>query len=380
MHNKVRVALVRRQPGGPFYARFWWKNVQTLRCTDCHDEPGAKIKARKIVEEIAAIVGGESLSLEQAIKDCLLDRWANLEAKALADEKKEEWLGTLTDEDERKRSHWSVTRLQLAKFREYCSKGTNLKSLSFESAVELVQRFLDSRVAAEAAPQTVVDEQRIVSRFFAWLIRKRLVSWVANPAFKQFQELPKIHRTPKKPVSKEQLKTLLEKARGTSVWPAVLLCLQTGLRPVGATRIRWSDVDFDTGKISVTEKRKTRHVPVSKWVLTELAQWKISHPGEFLLDCHKNTLHDTIKRIRDKNHLAPEVTLQGCRRTFISMCLDKGHAAELVASIAGNSVAVIERHYKDLRTLNAQHVPETISLEDVLKPDDRIKNRIAEVS
>ncbi len=60
------------------------------------------------------------------------------------------------------------------------------------------------------------------------------------------------------------------------------------------------------------------------------------------------------------------------------MCLDKGLASELVASIAGNSVAIIEKHYKDLRTLNADHVPEAVSLEGMLETDARIKNRITE--
>ncbi len=378
--SRIRVVLMRRQAGGPLYARFWVKNRQYLKCTDRHEDEGAREEARKLVEECAA-EDRETLSIEKAIADCLLDRWPRLEAKARAEEKKEEWGGELSDDDKRKHSHWSVSRLQLAKFREFCGKDTNIRSLSFESATQLVQQFIDARTEKDASPQTIIDEQRIVSRFFAWLIKKRKetrISWVANPAFKQFLEVPKVNRVPKKPVSQDQLKTLIEKAKATDVWPAVLLCLQTGLRPIGTTRIRWSDVDFDTGKITVTEKNRTRNVPLSKWVLSELAAWRLSHAGEYLVNCHKNTLHDTVKRIRERNKLAPEVTLQGCRRTFISMCLDKGLASELVASIAGNSVAVIEKHYKDLRTLNAEHVPEAISLEGMLGTDDRIKNRITE--
>ncbi len=34
---------------------------------------------------------------------------------------------------------------------------------------------------------------------------------------------------------------------------------------------------------------------MSKWVLSELAEWRLSHPGEYLVDCHKNTLHVPCK-------------------------------------------------------------------------------------
>jgi hypothetical protein len=96
-----------------------------------------------------------------------------------------------------------------------------------------------------------------------------------------------------------------------------------------------------------------------------------------VIDCHKNTLHDHVRRTPSEQKHRPEVTLQGCRRPFISLCLDKGISAELVASIAGSSVAVIERQYKDLRTLNREHVPETVSFEGLMqfKEDERSKGR-----
>ena len=49
--------------------------------------------------------------------------------------------------------------------------------------------------------------------------------------------------------------------------------------------------------------------------------------------------------------------------------MDKAITAELVASIAGNIVAVIERHYKDLRTMDAQYVVEKLDFSGLLNED-----------
>ncbi len=51
-----------------------------------------------------------------------------------------------------------------------------------------------------------------------------------------------------------------------------------------------------------------------------------------------------------------DVTLQSLRRAFISRCMDAGIGSDVVAGVAGNSPAVIAKHYKQLGTLKAGKV------------------------
>jgi hypothetical protein len=85
-----------------------------------------------------------------------------------------------------------------------------------------------------------------------------------------------------------------------------------------------------------------------------------------------------MQQIRKEQKLGKEATLQGCRRTFISMAMDRGISAEMVASIAGNSVAVIEKHYKDLRTMNAQSAVDKMDLSGLLETADPSSNSSAQ--
>jgi len=344
--KRVRVVLQRRKTSGPFYACFWWKGKRYRESTGKMFEPQARASARDMVLDRAGRTG-ERLTIETAIADSLAERFP-------------------TDES-RKEQHHVTTKAQLSHFAEK-HKGLDLGSLSFESAVQVVQKYLDGCKASDA-PQTVIHRQRKLSRLFSWLIQRRRVSWQANPASKDFLELPTVFRQPRPPVSQDELKILLTKGRATTIWPAVLLCITTGMRPAGTLRLRWSDFNASAKTLRVFEKRRERFVPLNDWTVDELTVWKAQKGGgetDRILDMKRQNLHQQIQNLRRANNLRDNVTLQGCRRTFISLCMDAGISAELVASIAGNSVAVIEKHYKDLRTMNARNVVNLLDLRGLM--------------
>lgn len=351
-NQRIRVVLERRKTGGPYHARWWHRGKLYWRSTKCHQERDAKAKSRTLLVEVIGIKR-RPLTLAQAIADCIASRWPD-EAAMQAHY-----------------SHYSVSKIQLEKFRDFEHPDLNLAALPFEDAIQLVQRFIDSR---RAAPQTIVGEQKVISRLFSWLIKKRLVTWPANPAFVRFLELPRAHHAPRPPVSPADLKVLIVEAKKSAIWPAVLLCLAAGLRPVGTLRIMRKDIDLVGARLTVTEKGRERQVPLNKWVVAELRAWLAIHPGAMLVDYTRNSLYSHVKKIRDDNGLRPEVTLQGCRRTFISLCMDGGVSAEMVASIAGNSVAVIEKHYKDLRTMNATEAVKHLDLSAFLSAESKRKS------
>lgn len=346
LHKRVRVVLYRRQRGGPWYARFWLRNTQYALSSGQHTEPAAREWAKAKVEELAGATS-ETLTLRQAIDYVVAERWPTEESHG---------------------SHYHVSKLMLNKFAAHAGEHVNLKALSFESAVQMVQTYVDQRKKDQKSAQTVVSEQRVISRLFSFLIqRRKLTAWYANPAAKKFLELPAVKHVPRPPVTPTELKTLLRHARGKGAWPAVVLSLSTGMRGIGTTRIMRDDINLERRTIRVTEKSKTREVPLSRWACAELRAWMAKHKGERLLSCSKNTLFNYVRRIREKHGLRKEVTLQGCRRTFISLLMDQGVSAQMVASIAGNSVPVIERHYHDLRTMKSHGVIEKLDFGKMLQ-------------
>ena len=336
----VHVVLFRREgKKANFYsARFWHRGVQHVKGTKCSNYETAKDVAAEKVREVAGTSTGEGLTLRDAVDKCVAARWPTPESH---------------------NQHRKVTLLNLNAFAKHAGEDTDLRCVGSDGARKLVGAFLDDR-AKEVKPRTVLNEQRKLSRLFAWLIKKKLVTWTVNPASMKLHELPEVPEVVRPPVSPEELVKLLNAARETTIWPSVILCLTTGLRPIGTLRIKWSDVNFETSRLTVTEKKKTRLVPLSGWVSSELKAWKEKHGGENVVDLKDRTIHYWMNKIRTEQKLRPEATLQGCRRTFISNAMDSGLSAELVAAVAGNSVAVITKHYKDLRTMNTQSVADKV--------------------
>ncbi len=339
LHTKVRVVLKRESAGAPFHAKWWYKGKAYHRSTKAFTETKARAAAKKLVEDEAR-VGIESMELQAAVDACLLDRFP------------------VPIENN---SHGAKTRDMLNLFAARVGPKLRIDTPSFDALTDMVQGFIDwLKKKKKLAPQTCLNAQRILSRFFKWMIKARLITARANPASKLLLELEPVFRTPKPPIRADDLKTFLIEAKKTPAWGSVLLCLSAGLRPSGSARIEWTDINLEAGTMQVTEKRKPRNIPLNTWVVTELKEWKKTHKRPVAIGL--DMLHEWLRRIRKANKLGSECTLQGCRRTFISMCMDAGISADVVAGVAGNSAKVIQMHYKDLGTLKAQHVAEAMNL------------------
>lgn len=154
-----------------------------------------------------------------------------------------------------------------------------------------------------------------------------------------------------------------------------VLCVAAGLRPIGTVRLKWSDVNFETGKIRVYEKRRERRIKVNKWILSELKAWKKTSAGDHVVDLKDRTIHHWMNKIRKEQRLRPEATLQGCRRTFISNGMDAGISSEIMASYGGTSGRTMERHYKDLRTMKSDHLTDMFNYSGALRVTKSIHSK-----
>ena len=345
--QRVRVVLYRRKAGAPYYARWWFDGTEHHRSTKAFQEAAARSAARRLVEQCELDGNRGPLSLTTAISQSLETRFPTEESKT--------------------KQHYKGSKLHLDKFAEWAGD-VDLSSKDFDGMTQLVQAYLDHR-KKDLADQSIIVIQRVLSRFCTWLSKRKMVPWRGNPASVEELDLPKVFPQPKPPMTQADLVTVLREMRTKSAWAALLLCL-SGLRPVGTQRVQWSDIDLEAGTVRVFEKRRPRDIPLAGWIVQELKAWKKTHAQP--VEVSKNMIHEHMARIRRKFNLSPSVTLNGARRTFISLSMDRGISAELVASVCGNSVAVIERHYKDLRTLNARQAVESINLGVLI--DDPTKN------
>lgn len=130
--------------------------------------------------------------------------------------------------------------------------------------------------------------------------------------------------------------------------PALALGAFAGLRSAEIERLEWPDVDLASGHITVAaEKAKTasrRIVPISP----ALAAWLTPHAkraGLVWRGTHEE-FYDAQKATAESAGIAWKTN--GLRHSFISYRLASVQSAAQVALEAGNSSAVVFKHYREL--------------------------------
>jgi integrase len=316
--------------------------------------PAAQAAARRAVLDVVArqSVAG-ALPLPAAIAAYLAGRWPGLDT---------------TQPRHTLPRHYCGADERLNRFSTWSTQGSspkpqapvNLAALTLDQTTALIQAYLDHRKDTCVA-RTVLNDARALSAFFAYMLRtaaqKALLQYRENPADLRFLTLAPAPSRPKPPAADIHVAELLAHGRRSRAWPAVLLCLCAGFRPIGASRVRWADLDLESAHLAVEEKNARRHVPLPNWVAAELKTWRQDHPAdETLCPPERHKVHWALKQLRKKLGLPDNVTLQSLRRSFISRCMDAGIGSDVVAGVAGNSPAVIAKHYKAFGTLKASKV------------------------
>lgn len=322
--------------------------------TETTELPAAQAIARQaVLDVVASTAVSGSLPLPTAIASYLAGRWPGLNTTQPRHALPRHYCGA--DERLNRFAIWATQASSLKP-----QTAPNLAALSLDQTTALIQKYLDHRRTTCEA-RTVLNDARVLSAFFAYLLRtadlKALLQYRQNPADRRLLTLDPAPSRPKPPAPDVHVAELLEHGRRSRAWPAVLLCLCAGFRPIGASRVRWDDLDLEAGQMAVEEKNVRRHVPLPKWVIQELRAWRNTHPEDVTL-CppERHRVHWSLKQLRKKLGLPDNVTLQALRRSFISRCMDAGVGSDVVAGVAGNSPAVIARHYKILGTLKAGQV------------------------
>ena len=225
------------------------------------------------------------------------------------------------------------------------------------------------------SPRTVHHFHRILSEALRQAVRWRMLA--INPA--EAVTPPKPQETEIEILNNGELARLLQEARPTRSFPAILLAATTGMRRGEVLAVRWRDLDLDDAVLTVNQaveetkagvrlkspktKRSRRNITLPALTVEELRRHKVrqleermklglgrDHDGLVFTDLEgglvrSRNLTKEFGRIVKRTGLRP-VTFHGLRHSHITTLLDEGVNPKVVSERAGHaSVAITLQIY-----------------------------------
>lgn len=229
-------------------------------------------------------------------------------------------------------------RARLGGFVEWMPAG----KLVSEVMPDQIKAFLHRDTGNTRTYRTIKNDALVLSAFFNWAVEEEFCQ--ETPLKKSVR---KIRVDSKRPtiLSIAECRKLMASARGYKSGrhvPYFALALFCGLRPYECQRMKWDNIDLTEKEIRIdpemSKTRKDRFVKIPdnavEWLLPHALK---KHP--FKVDARH------LQAIRTAAGLHKAVQ-DICRHTAISHYQAKNLHEGLTAEWAGNSVAVVKRHYK----------------------------------
>jgi integrase len=206
-------------------------------------------------------------------------------------------------------------------------------------------------------PQTRKNNLTVLSGFFAWAMDQKYTQ--ENPC--KSVNPPRVSNEAPKAFSLERVKKILQTAqeiKGGILLPWVVLGLWCGLRPEEINKVQWNAIDLKNGHIkldeTVTKVGRRRvvelHETAVQWM--KLAEGKTIKPKVRDIAEFKDMAGFTPRRRKRAGLQADENEWisDGLRHTAISYTFALNQDEAKTAYWAGNSPAVIKKHYLHLVT------------------------------
>jgi integrase len=151
--------------------------------------------------------------------------------------------------DKRRRYAQSTVDLYEQRLQEHISPVLGKRRIG-EITTDDLRRLIDKLTAEKLAPSTVTSHINIVSRLFRYAIKRKLIPH--NPVRDlDRDDRPGAQRQSEpRYLTADELKALLAKLSET-MRPAAATCTYAGLRISEALGLRWRDVDFKAGTITI---------------------------------------------------------------------------------------------------------------------------------
>ena len=198
--------------------------------------------------------------------------------------------------------------------------------------------------------KTVNNRRGILSTFFKFAFQH---DWVASNPIEKVPSFRLARRRSSAATltvaQARELMAFVETHEGGALVPFFALCLFAGIRPCvragEISKLRAEHIRLDEGVIVIPPEVSKVHEKRVVTIQPNLAAWLRAYPIENSPIVPKNLQH-TRARVAKKLALSADVM----RHTFISMFIAKYRSLGEAALQAGNSEAVIRKHYLDIKS------------------------------
>ncbi len=237
-----------------------------------------------------------------------------------------------------------------------------IEKLSTMDLQKLCRKLMDKgrveRIESEKQPKglsakTVRNIMQVISSAMDFAVAQKIIT--GNPC--KAVELPKAEKQEMQTIPAEQLQAFLQEAKATGVYEMYYIELSTGLRRGELLGLKWPDIDWNNGIITVrrqiarvngeiTEaplktKNSYRRVSISPQAIEVLKQQKAKTDSEYVFPSptggpiSPDSVNNMLKRVLARADI-PKVRFHDLRHTFATIALQNGVDIKTVSSILGH--------------------------------------------
>ncbi len=269
----------------------------------------------------------------------------------------------------------------------------------FDLKPQHIQGFYDSRMKENGVgAKTIRRYHANIHKSLAYAVKMGRIA--SNPA--DLVELPKAQEHQADFYTVDELKMVIEKAKGTQIEPVIMLAAWFGLRRGEIIGLRWSSINFDTKTLSITgvvkdkgpsgvknkdmyysptakTKSSLRSFPLNDEMVAYLKNLKSQQDKRRSIEGYNHTWDDFVC-VRDDGDLIPleyvsrafpklcedcglrKLKLHELRHTNITLLLSAGASMKDVQSWAGHSnFSVTANTYAHVSAKSKSRLTESIS-------------------
>lgn len=182
------------------------------------------------------------------------------------------------------------------------------------------------------------DVNNGISAIKAWLRWCLYLDFInKNPAERikkiNIQESPRLSYTP------EQVKEIIQRSEGETIYPLVMIAIYTGMRKSELLRLDWKDIDLKEGIITVkmSKSKKIRRIPISDELMPVLKPYRKEQGSVCDLHNHRRIIGRILKPFGGGWH--------HFRHTFCTLALRAGVDLQTVKDLAGHSSVAVTALY-----------------------------------
>lgn len=187
---------------------------------------------------------------------------------------------------------------------------------------------------------------------------KQAVRWSLIPRnVTDAVESPKVRKKEIKPLDKEQVRRLLESARGNKLEALYILAVTTGMRQGELLGLQWKDLDLDSGTLRINRTifggvvsppktaKSRRSIKLSRSALVALknhertSEWVFSTKSGKPIDCTNLTKQSWKPLLKEAG--LPDTRFHDLRHTCATLLLTKGVHPKIVQELLGHSTISI---------------------------------------